>query len=229
MPLKKSVFLSLVLAFVLALSASASEPEVSIGTADLTRDEAIAFGSADFIDVGAEHWAYSSVKKAVELGLVTGRGEGVFAPDDTVSRAEAVAMLYRMAGSPAVTAAAGFTDVPADSWYADAVSWAAEKQVMNGVDEARFAPMQSMTRQELLAVLYRMSGSVSGAEVMFTAVYDAQFADNTDIAPWAKSAMYWGVYKELIRGSAEGALSPTRAVTRAEAAAILVRYTEKVD
>lgn len=233
MPLKRNLLLSLVLALLLALSVSAAEPDMSIGTTELSRDEAIAFGMADFTDVGADHWAYDSVKKAVQLGLVTGRGDGVFAPAATMLRAEAAVMLYRMAGSPAVSAKADFADVPADSWYADAVSWAVEQKLMNGVVSdgvhKLFAPVQNITRQELITVLYRMAGSASGAEVMFTSVYDARFADNGEIALWAKPAMYWGVYKELIRGTAENSLAPSQAVTRAEAAAILVRYTEKVN
>lgn len=228
-PLKRNLLLSLVLALVLALSVSAAEPEVSLGVEELSPQEAVSLGLADFVDVGAEHWAYDSVKKAVALGLVTGRGDGVFDPAATMSRAEAATMLWRMAGSPELAAESAFADVVAGSWYETAVSWAAASGVMNGVDAAHFAPMQNITRQELITVLFRMAGGVSGMEVMFASVYDAQFADNGDVAPWAKSAMYWGVYKELIRGTAENTLSPVQAVTRAEAAAILVRYTEKVN
>ncbi|MBR7146146.1 MAG: S-layer homology domain-containing protein, partial [Oscillospiraceae bacterium] len=101
--------------------------------------------------------------------------------------------------------------------------------VMNGVSDTEFAPAQGITRQEFLTVLYRMAGSVSGTEVMFTALYDEQFADSGEIAVWAKPAMYWGVYKELIRGVAADTLAPLGAVTRAEAAAILVRYSEKLN
>lgn len=231
--MKRNVLLSLVLALLLCLGAAANEPSATLGTVELEKDQAIAFGAADFADVGEDHWAYDSVKKAVQLGLVTGRGDGVFAPAATMLRAEAAVMLYRMAGSPTVSAKTDFADVPADSWYADAVSWAVEQKLMNGVVSdgvhKLFAPVQNITRQELITVLYRMAGSVSGTEVMFTALYDEQFADSGEIAVWAKPAMYWGVYKELIRGVAVDTLAPLGAVTRAEAAAILVRYSEKLN
>ena len=226
--MKRSVLLSFVLALLLCLGAAANEPSAMLGTVELEKDQAIAFGAADFADVGEEHWAYESVKKAVSLGLVTGRGDALFAPNDTMTRAEAVTMLHRMAGSPEAKAAS-FADVASDSWYAAAVNWAAQAGVMNGVSDTEFAPAQGITRQEFLAVLYRMAGSVSGTEVMFTALYDEQFADSGEIAVWAKPAMYWGVYKELIRGVAADTLAPLGAVTRAEAAAILVRYSEKLN
>ncbi len=219
--------MTLVLALALCVAAAAAEPETSFGTTELDAEQAIAFGVADFADVGKDHWAYDSVKKAVELGLVTGRGDGLFAPGDTMTRAEAAVMLHRMAGSPEAKAA-DFADVASDSWYTAAVNWAAEQGVMQGVSDTQFAPANTLTRQELLTVLYRMAGSVSGAEVMFTTIYDEQFADSGEIAVWAKPAMYWGVYKELIRGAAADTLAPLGALTRAEAAAILVRYSEKL-
>ncbi len=226
--MKRNVLLSLVLALLLCLGAAANEPSATLGTVELEKDQAIAFGAADFADVGEDHWAYESVKKAVSLGLVTGRGDALFAPNDTMTRAEAVTMLHRMAGSPEAKAAS-FADVASDSWYAAAVNWAAQAGVMNGVSDTEFAPAQGITRQEFLTVLYRMAGSVSGTEVMFTALYDEQFADSGELAVWAKPAMYWGVYKELIRGVAADRLAPLGAVTRAEAAAILVRYSEKLN
>jgi len=226
--LKRNVLLSFVLALLLCLGAAANEPSATLGTVELEKDQAIAFGAADFADVGEDHWAYDSVKKAVSLGLVTGRGDALFAPNDTMTRAEAVTMLHRMAGSPEAKAAS-FADVASDSWYAAAVNWAAQAGVMNGVSDTGFAPAQGITRQEFLTVLYRMAGSVSGTEVMFTALYDEQFADSGEIAVWAKPAMYWGIYKELVRGVAADTLAPLGAVTRAEAAAILVRYSEKLN
>lgn len=226
--MKRSVLLSLVLALLLCFSAAASEIEASLGAIELEKDQAIAFGAADFTDVGEDHWAYESVKKAVSLGLVTGRGNALFAPNDTMTRAEAVTMLHRMAGSPEAKAAS-FADVASDSWYAAAVNWAAEAGVMKGVSDTQFGAADPITRQELLTVLYRMAGSVSGTEVMFTALYDDQFTDSGEIAVWAKPAMYWGIYKELIRGVAADQLAPLGAVTRAEAAAILVRYSEKLN
>lgn len=226
--MKRSVLLLFVLILTLCTAVSADEPGLSIGVTELQQGEAILFGIADFSDVPESHWAYESVRKAAQFGLTAGRGDGSFAPDADMTRAEFVTMLHRMEGSPKAGASASFADVAADSWYAPAVDWAAENGLVNGVDETHFGTEQTITRQELVTVLYRLSGGVSGAEVMFTSVYDEHFADSDAIAPWAKAAMYWGVYKGLISGTAADALSPEGTATRAQVAAILVRYTEKV-
>lgn len=227
--MKRNVLLCLLLSLLLSLGVTASEPQTSFGTMELEEEQAIAFGTVEFSDVTGSHWAYESVKKAVELGLTTGRGDGSFGAEQPITRAELVTMLHRMAGASEAVAEPAFADVESGSWYAGAVAWAAEAGITNGVSDTEFGVDRPITRQELLTVLYRMAGGVSGTEVMFTALYDAQFADSGDIAPWARSAMYWGVYKELIRGTAEDALSPGGTATRAEAAAILVRYNDKIN
>ena len=183
-------------------------------------------GGTTFTDVPASHWAYASIERAAQLGYVTGVGGGKFEPNRQLTRAEFVTMLYRMAGKPAASTAAGFTDVPQNAWYRDALNWAAEKGYVNGTGANTFSPDGKITRQEVVTILFRYSGSQSGAETMFTATYDSQFTDSGAIAPWAKTAMYWAIYNGVVNGTSPATVSPTATATRAEVAAIFVRYAK---
>ena len=179
-----------------------------------------------FLDVPKSFWGYESIERAAQLGYVNGVGGGKFEPNRQLTRAEFVTMLYRMADKPAANTAAGFTDVPQNAWYRDALNWAAEKGYVNGTGANTFSPDGKITRQEVVTILFRYSGSQSGAETMFTATYDSQFTDSGAIAPWAKTAMYWAIYNGVINGTSQTTVSPTATATRAEVAAIFVRYAK---
>lgn len=178
-----------------------------------------------FLDVPATHWACGEVERAAQLGYVTGVGNDLFEPDRELTRAEFVTMLWRMAGKPEASAAASFTDVPADIWYRDAVNWAAEQGYVKGTGAAVFSPDGKLTRQEAVTILFRYHGGQSGMETLLTLAYDSQSSDSGDIADWAKSAMYWAIYNEIMNGTSETTVSPAGTATRAQVAAILVRYS----
>lgn len=179
-----------------------------------------------FLDVPKSFWGYESIERAAQLGYVNGVGGGKFEPNRQLTRAEFVTMLHRMAGKPTASTAAAFTDVSQNAWYRDAVNWAAEKGYVNGTGENSFNPDGKITRQEVVTILFRYSGSQSGAETMFTAAYDSQFTDSGAIAPWAKTAMYWAIYNGVVNGTSPTTVSPTATATRAEVAAIFVRYAK---
>ena len=179
-----------------------------------------------FTDVPQSFWGYEAIQKAARLGLINGVGEGKFAPERKLTRAEFVTMLWRLAGQPAAGAKADFTDVPAEIWYRAGLDWVAEKGYVTG-DGGRFKPEDQITRQEAVTILFRYSGGQSGMETMFSAIYADQFSDSGAVASWAKSAMDWAVYNSVIQGSG-GRLNPTGTASRAEIAAIFVRYAEKV-
>lgn len=145
------------------------------------------------------HWAFASVERAAELGLVTGYSDGTFRPDTHVTRAQFVLMLWRMCGKPAAAKAASFADASAD-WYQDALSWAVEKGYVNGLSDTRFGPDAPITRQQAMAILFRLNGGQSGTELTLTGIYEQTFADSTTIASWAKDATWWAVYHELVFG-----------------------------
>lgn len=182
--------------------------------------------SGSFRDVTSAHWAFASVERAAELGLVTGYSDGTFRPDTPVTRAQFVLMLWRMCGKPAAAKAASFADASAD-WYQDALSWAVEKGYVNGLSDTRFGPDAPITRQQAMAILFRLNGGQSGTELTLTGIYEQTFADSTTIASWAKDATWWAVYHELVSGVGGSRIAPEANASRAQIAAILLRYADQ--
>lgn len=182
--------------------------------------------SGSFRDVTRGHWALASVERAAELGLVTGYSDGTFRPDTPVTRAQFVLMLWRMCGKPAAAKAASFADASAD-WYQDALSWAVEKGYVNGLSDTRFGPDAPITRQQAMAILFRLNGGQSGTELTLTGIYEQTFADSTTIAAWAKDATWWAVYHELVSGVGGSRIAPEANASRAQIAAILLRYADQ--
>lgn len=182
--------------------------------------------SGSFRDVTSTHWAFDSVERAAELGLVTGYSDGTFRPDTPVTRAQFVLMLWRMCGKPAAARAASFADASAD-WYQDALSWAVENGYVNGLSDTRFGPDAPITRQQAMAILFRLNGGQSGTELTLTGIYEQTFADSTTIASWAKDATWWAVYHELVSGVGGSRIAPEANASRAQIAAILLRYADQ--
>lgn len=182
--------------------------------------------SGSFRDVTSTHWAFDSVERAAEMGLVTGYSDGTFRPDTPVTREQFVLMLWRMCGKPAAAKAASFADASAD-WYQDALSWAVEKGYVNGLSDTRFGPDAPITRQQAMAILFRLNGGQSGTELTLTGIYEQTFADSTTIASWAKDATWWAVYHELVSGVGGSRIAPEANASRAQIAAILLRYADQ--
>lgn len=175
-----------------------------------------------FADV-AGHWAESEILAAVERGIFSGMTDTEFWPDYDLSRAMAAALLYRLAGSPATAGPTfEYADVAADAWYADAVAWAQETGVFTG-DQGLFRPDDPLTRQELAAVIQRFA-RWQGRDV--TAAAPPDYADVESIAPWAMESAAWCREQGLITGLTQTEFYPGYSVSRAMAAAILVRYTD---
>lgn len=199
------------------------KPEDEEKPADGAQEEVKA---GSFRDVTSAHWAFASVERAAELGLVTGYSDGTFRPDTAVTRAQFVLMLWRMCGKPAAAKAASFADASAD-WYQDALSWAVEKGYVNGLSDTRFGPDAPITRQQAMAILFRLNGGQSGTELTLTGIYEQTFADSTTIASWAKDATWWAVYHELVSGVGGSRIAPEANASRAQIAAILLRYADQ--
>ena len=180
-----------------------------------------------FRDVNSLHWAFASVERAAERGLVTGYSDGTFRPDAPVTRAQFVLMLWRMCGQPAAAKAAAFEDTADGGWYRDALNWAVENGYVNGLSDTRFGPNAPITRQQATAILFRLNGGQSGAELMLSGIYDQTFTDSASIASWAKDALWWAVYHELVSGVGGSRIAPEANASRAQIAAILLRYADK--
>ena len=158
-----------------------------------------------FYDVTARDWYYSAVKYVYEKGLMDGVDVGVFAPNDTLTRAMVWTIIARAEG---VDTTGGAT------WYAKAQEWVTAKGISDGEN-----PTAAITRQELVTMLYRLAGepAVSGT---ITA------PDAASVSTWAQSAMTWAMNIGLVEGDENGAVTPTATATRAQAAALIMRYLE---
>lgn len=173
-----------------------------------------------FTDVQESGWFYDAVAYVYGNGLMNGMTDTAFAPGVTMTRGMLVTILYRMAGSPSVSGAAGFGDVPAGAYYADAVAWAAANGIVTGYDADTFAPDAPITREQLAAILYRCAGA-SGDN----AALDG-FTDAASVSGYASGAMAWAVDAGLITGMGDGTLAPQGSATRAQTAVILMRFAE---
>lgn len=179
----------------------------------------------DFQDV-TDHWAESYIWQAAEIGLVEGY-EGLYRPNDTMTRAEFVTILWRAMGEPKPSKKASFTDLTQE-WYLDAVAWAEENSVVNGMGDGLFAPTGSVTREQLVTILHRLAGNPMGMELMLSGVYDDQYSDSGQIGDWAKASLYWSIYEGIYCGeNAEeigSTLAPKSPANRAQIAVMMIRY-----
>ena len=176
-------------------------------------------------DVSEDDWFYADAAYLYEKGVMKGTADETFAPGRSVTRGQLAAALYRMAGEPAVTAKAAFTDVPADYWCAAAITWAAENGVVTGYGDGGFRPADAVQRQELAAMLFRFA-VYQGMSAVTLEENLAPFADRADVAAYAVPAMNWAVGQGILQGK-DGGLLPQAPVDRAQLAAMLRRYLEK--
>ena len=178
--------------------------------------------SMRFDDVTKSDWFYKDVEYVYNEGIMDGVSKREFAPNETLTRAMIVKILYRIEGEPAGYRSSDFNDVESGRWYTGAVAWAAEKEIVKGYGNGKFGPNDPVTREQLAAILYRYtqykgwsttaaSGSLKG------------FADAASVSSYAVDAMNWAVDEGLLKG-ANNKLSPKSNATRAQVAAIIHRY-----
>ena len=180
------------------------------------------------------HWAESYINEAAELGLINGMAEGIYDPNGTMTRAQFVTILWRSQGSPNPNGPSSFTDLGAYSgWYADAVAWAEQNSVVNGIAPGQFDPNGSVTREQIATILHRMSGDASGDGQQYASIYEQAFSDAASVGSWAKEAVWWAVYHEIWCGTNSpdvgSMLDPTQPANRAQIAVMMVRYLDYVE
>lgn len=180
-----------------------------------------------FTDVPANAWYYDSVAYVYENGLMNGVSATEFEPEDTVTRAMLVTVLHRIAGEPESATELPFTDVPADAYYTMAVKWAVENKITMGVTDTEFAPEEHLTREQLATFVHRYAVS-AGLDVSAKGALDV-FPDGADTSAYAVEPMQWAVGFGLINGEKTGSVTyllPQGVATRAQIAAILMRFVE---
>ena len=187
----------------------------------------VAADGAPFSDVKEKRWSYDSIVYAYEKGYMDGVGGGKFDPAGTMTRGMVVTVLYRMEGTPEVEFSNVFTDVKSGKYYSNAVIWAKDNEIVNGVSEGKFDPGGKITREQLATMLYRYA-DFKGYDV--TASGDlSKFPDSDKAHSYAKNALVWATDKGLITGVKSGnadLLDPRGNATREQFAAILKRFDD---
>jgi len=197
------------------------EPTPGTGGTSAQTEEPESGEPIDFADVADDAWYKEAVDYVSASGLMIGVGDGNFAPEATLNRATLAELLYRLAGSPEVTGSNTFKDVPENEWYTDAVIWAHQNGVVQGMSSEIFAPTDPITREQIAVMLFRFA-VLTGRDVSGRSDLSA-FPDAGDVDDWAAEAMSWAVAEGLLIGS-DGKLDPTGNATRAQIATILMRY-----
>ena len=180
-----------------------------------------------FEDVKENNWFYDAVMFAYSHGLMIGTSSNpmMFSPNVSTTRGMIVTILYRMAGSPDVSSLDNpFEDVEDDMWYTNAIKWAAANGLIYGNGKGLYDPNAPVTRQDLTVILYRYA-DYKGIILPVTQNYTG-FTDNADIADYAKEAVESFFMAGIIGGYPDGSVKPQSEATRAEFAAILMRFLE---
>ena len=172
-----------------------------------------------FSDVAADAWYAEAAVYCRDNGLMNGTTATTFSPNATMTRAQLCAVLYRMAGSPETTGRDAFADTPDGAWYEDAALWAVRNRIMSGYTADTFGPHDPITREQLAAILWRYAGSPA-------AEAGEAYADEASIASWAVTAVDWARTCGFINGMSDGSFRPDGRATRAQVAAILMRYDQ---
>ena len=179
-----------------------------------------------FEDVTIADWFYDDVMFVCGRGVMQGVSDTRFGPHLTATRAMMATILWRMEGSPAPTAEARFTDVRSGQWYSEAVAWTAQSGVYTGYADRSFRPNDSITREQLAAILYRYA-KYKGVDVSVGEDTNIlSYADAAEISDYAFPAMQWACGAGVMQGS-NGNLLPRGRATRAQIAAMLHRYLVK--
>ena len=178
-----------------------------------------------FYDVAQGAWYYDAVQYVTQRGLMTGVSDRQFAPNAILSRAQAVQILYALAGGPTVSASNDFVDVNRGDWYADAVSWATANGVVSGMGKEMFGPNAPLTREQLALILYHYA-QVAGYAPHQGGMAIQEFSDSASISGWALEAVQWAVNAGLISGTGDGMLDPDGAATRAQVAQIFMNFCQ---
>lgn len=178
-----------------------------------------------FADMTA-HWAKPEVEYMASKRIISGVSPTTYAPDRAITRAEFTALLVRALGirTEAMPAGDRFADVPANAWYASVVEAGARAGLVSGVSDARFAPEQPVTREQIAVMLANARQlATDGTAAAQSAQALTRYADAAQISPWAVDAFAEAVADGIIQGMTADLLAPSDTATRAQAAVMLAR------
>ena len=178
--------------------------------------------NSGYNDIPEGTWYSEPVDFVTRYGIMTGMGDGSFGATGDINRAQFVTILYRIAGEPEVTGNNPFVDVPAGTWYTDAVVWAHENGITTGVGNSHFNPAGTLARQNMVTFLMRFANTM-GVDTTKRADLSG-YPDADQIAHYAQDAMEWAVAEGIISGVSGQYLAPTGLANRAQIATIIARF-----
>lgn len=178
--------------------------------------------TSSFSDMNGYSSYAGSVGLMTNLGIINGVGNNKFNPSGSVTRGEWITMLYRAAGSPAVYSSVSFTDVP--SWCKDAVQWAVQNGITDGIGNNKFGPDMTLDRMQIVTFMYRFA-KLQGMDVSST-LYLSAYTDGNTVDAWAQPAMKWALQKGYL-DPVGGKIQPKGTMTRVLVADCLARLLTK--
>ena len=180
-------------------------------------------GGLPFSDVKSWEWYYRDVKRAFETKLMNGTSKTEFDPNGSLTRGMCATIIYRAANEPDVKAASTFEDVAADAYYAKAVAWAQDEEIVKGRTDTSFDPNGKITRADFSTMLYRYSDA---EDLALPESREGDPADVSSIPEYAAEAVGTMYRAEVVNGRENGEFDPGARITRAEASAMLTRFLD---
>ena len=177
-----------------------------------------------YFDVTEDDWFYEDVKEVKDLGLFS--SGAMFYPDNQMTRAMCVTVLYRIENCPQVDSASFYDDVELVSWYHDAVLWATKAGIVQGFEDNSFRPDLIVSREQLATFLYRYAQYKNMSTDIITSL--DTFDDYDSVSDYAYIPLSWAVSNELFRGTDRNLLLPLDGCTRSQAAAIFQRLLHQI-
>ena len=207
-----------------ALQAEPADPPVNPGGGTPSEPEEPTWPFTDVTE--GDDWFYDAVAYVYENGIMAGTSETTFEPGMLLDRAMAAQLFYNLEGKPTVTGDSTFTDVTSGHWAVDAITWAAENEVVAGIGGNLYDPDSNVTREQFAQMLYNYA-QYKGYDL--TANGDlTQFPDAGSISSWAETALSWANGKGLINGHENGTIDPKGRTIRAQAASIMANFDQNV-
>lgn len=173
-----------------------------------------------FTDIAHRPWAKAAIENMAASGFIAGRGNGIFAPDDGCTKADFTIVLVRMLGLDTMAPSGNYADVPADAYYYDYVSIARNNGLTAGVDGNDFHPVQNITREEIMAMVY--NGLVlKGVDMNIKQSVLGSYTDGSLVSPQYRDAVSALLNMGAVQGTSATTIDPKSSVTRAQMAVLL--------
>jgi|GEM_PF-5524708 len=177
-----------------------------------------------FDDVKTTDWFYDSVKYVVQKGIMSGTKDNCFEPDKPLTREMLAAILYNIEGQPENEGKTSFEDVKENQWYTKAIAWAEKNGIMQGRENSIFGLGESVTREQMAAVLYRYS-KYKNCETAVT-VTNNTFNDSGSVSEYAKEAVAWAEQNGIMTGY-DNNFNPQAETSRAQSASVMARFLQR--